>query len=267
MIALVDFGAGNLRSVENALGRLGVDSYIATTPEAVDGAAAVILPGVGAAAPAMAALRERQLDQAIVRVIQRGTPFLGICLGLQLLFERSAEDGARCLGVLPGTVERLATSEKLPHVGWNTVDQVRPHPVLEGLDGQAMYFVHSYVVMPRDSSVIAANTTHGIPFVGAVAINRLVGVQFHPERSGPAGLRFLQNFVALAGVQAPTPTLPRTAGEGESVASSPTLPRTAGEGDPGKLKAPSPTLPRTAGEGESVARTAGGGRSPDAALR
>jgi glutamine amidotransferase len=260
MIALVDFGAGNLRSVENALGRLGVDAQIATTAEAIADAAAVILPGVGAAAPAMAALRDRQLDQAIVRIIQRGTPFLGICLGLQLLFERSAEDGARCLGILPGTVERLATSEKLPHVGWNTVDQVRPHPVLRGLESEAMYFVHSYVVAPDDRSIIAANTTHGIPFVSAVAINRLVAVQFHPERSGPAGLRFLQNFLTLAGVQAPTPTLPRTAGEGEAVAPRPTLPRTR-EGDPGKLKAPSPTLPRTAGEGESVARTTGDGES------
>lgn len=201
MIAIIDFGAGNLRSVENALGRLGVDARIATTPEAVSRADAVILPGVGAAAPAMAALRERQLDQAITRVIQRGTPFLGICLGLQLLFERSAEDGASCLGLLPGTVERLATTEKLPHVGWNTLDQARPHPVLEGLDGEAMYFVHSYVVVPQDSNIIAANTTHGVPFVSAVAIDRLVGVQFHPERSGPAGLKLLENFVAFARVE------------------------------------------------------------------
>lgn len=201
MIAIIDFGAGNLRSVENALGRLGVDACIATTPEAVSRADAVILPGVGAAAPAMAAIRERQLDQAITRVIQRGTPFLGICLGLQLLFERSAEDGASCLGVLPGTVERVATTEKLPHVGWNTLDQARPHPVLEGLDGEAMYFVHSYVVVPQDSNIIAANTTHGVPFVSAVAIDRLVGVQFHPERSGPAGLELLENFLAFARVE------------------------------------------------------------------
>jgi len=202
MIALVDYGAGNLRSVQNALDSLEVESAIATTPEALTTAAAIIFPGVGAAAPAMAALRGRGMDRALVDAVRRGTPFLGICLGLQLLFDWSEEDGTACLGVLAGRVERLATTEKLPHVGWNTMDGLRPHPVLEGLDGEAMYFVHSYVVTPEDRSVIGGRTTHGTPFVSVVTVDRMVGVQFHPERSGGAGLRLLGNFLHFANQEA-----------------------------------------------------------------
>ena len=202
MIALIDYGAGNLRSVENALARLSARATIAATPEDVARARAIILPGVGAAAPAMAALRERGLDQAVIAAIRNGVPFLGICLGMQLLFEWSAEDGAACLAVLPGTVERLQTTEKLPHVGWNTLEHVRPHPVLEGMEGEAFYFVHSYVVVPRYPAVAGGETTHGVPFVSAIARQGLVGVQFHPERSGTAGLRLLENFLRFANVEA-----------------------------------------------------------------
>jgi len=202
MIALIDYGAGNLRSVENALARLSATATIAALPEDLSRARAIIFPGVGAAAPAMAALRERGLDQAVMAAIRDGVPFLGICLGMQLLFESSAEDGAACLGLLPGTVERLKTQEKLPHVGWNTLEHVRPHPVLEGTEGEAFYFVHSYVVVPRDSDVSAGETTHGVPFVSAIAHQGLVGVQFHPERSGSAGLRLLENFLRFANVEA-----------------------------------------------------------------
>jgi glutamine amidotransferase len=200
MIALVDYGAGNLRSVQNALDTLEVESSIAVSPYELAGADAIIFPGVGAAAPAMAALRARAMDRALVDAIGRGTPFLGICLGLQLLFDRSDEDGAACLGVLAGTVERLSTKEKLPHVGWNTIDGVARHPVLDGVEGEAMYFTHSYVVVPKDRSLIAGQTTHGVPFVSAVAVDRMVGVQFHPERSGTAGLNLLQNFIEFANV-------------------------------------------------------------------
>ena len=202
MIALIDYGAGNLRSVQNALGRLGATCAIVSTPEELARARAIIFPGVGAAAPAMAGLRDHGLDQAIIAAIRRGVPFLGICLGMQLLFDRSAEDGAACLGVIPGTVERIKTAEKLPHVGWNTLDHVRPQPVLEGLEGQAFYFVHSYVVVPRHPAVAAGETTHGTPFVSAIAREELVGVQFHPERSGTAGLRLLENFLRFAKVEA-----------------------------------------------------------------
>ena len=200
MIALIDYGAGNLRSVQNALIRLGTAGVIASGPDDIAQAQAVIFPGVGAAGPAMAALREQRLDQAILIAIRRGVPFLGICLGLQLLFERSAEDGATCVGALPGTVERLDTKEKLPHVGWNTLERVRPHPVFQGLDGEAAYFVHTYVAVPRDSAVVVAETTHGVSFVSAIALGSVVGVQFHPERSGAAGLRLLENFLRFAKV-------------------------------------------------------------------
>jgi glutamine amidotransferase len=202
MIALIDYGAGNLRSVENALARLNATATIASTPEDLTRARAIIFPGVGAAAPAMASLHERGLDKAVMAAIRNGIPFLGICLGLQLLFEWSAEDGADCLGVLPGTVERLNTGEKLPHVGWNTIEHVRPHPVLEGTEGEAFYFVHSYVVVPRNHAVVAGETTHGVSFVSAIASQELVGVQFHPERSGRAGMRLLENFLRFAKVEA-----------------------------------------------------------------
>jgi imidazole glycerol phosphate synthase glutamine amidotransferase subunit len=202
MIALVDYGAGNLRSVQNALGRLDASCTIASSPEDIARAQAIIFPGVGAAAPAMAALRERGLDQAVTAAIRNGVPFLGICLGMQLLFESSAEDGAVCLGLFPGTVERMKTDEKLPHVGWNTLERVRPHRVLEGMDGEAFYFVHSYVVVPRYPALAAAETSHGFPFVSAIAHRQLVGVQFHPERSGTAGLRLLQNFLRFAKAEA-----------------------------------------------------------------
>ncbi len=202
MIALIDYGAGNLRSVENALARLHATCAIVSTPDQLAQARAIIFPGVGAAAPAMAGLRERGLDTAVIAAIRNGVPFLGICLGMQLLFDSSAEDGAACLRVLPGTVERLKTQEKLPHVGWNTLERVRPHPVLEGIDGEAFYFVHSYVVVPRYCAVAAGETTHGAPFVSAIARQGLVGVQFHPERSGSAGLRLLENFLRFADKEA-----------------------------------------------------------------
>lgn len=200
MIALIDYGAGNLRSVQNALERLDVRYRIVTAPPDLDGVQGIIFPGVGAAAPAMAALQDRQLEEPIKSSIRHGMPFLGICLGLEVLFERSAEDGAICLGVLEGTVERLKTAEKLPHIGWNSLERVRPHPVLRETEGKAFYFVHSYVVVPRDPGVIAAETTYGVPFTSVVDRDHLVGVQFHPERSGQLGLRLLDNFVRFARV-------------------------------------------------------------------
>jgi glutamine amidotransferase len=201
MIALVDYGAGNLRSVQNALALLGADCAVAAAPGELAGADAIIFPGVGAAGPAMAALRQRGMDRAILDAVREAVPFLGICLGLQLLFDASAEDGATCLRILPCSVERLATGEKLPHVGWNTLEPVKAHPVLEGIDGEAMYFTHSYVGVPSDRSAVVAETVHGVPFASVVAAGRIVGVQFHPERSGPAGLRLLTNFLRLAGYE------------------------------------------------------------------
>lgn len=198
MIALIDYGAGNLRSVQNALARLNQDCRVCSSSSDLSGADAILFPGVGAAGPAMASLRQRGLDRAIVDAIRRDVPYLGICLGLQLLFESSAEDGARCLGVLNGSVERLRTSEKLPHVGWNTVEQTRSHALVQGIDGRAMYFTHSFVGVPDDDTVVIARTVHGSPFVSVLAFGNAIAVQFHPERSGPAGLQFLGSFVAAA---------------------------------------------------------------------
>jgi imidazole glycerol phosphate synthase glutamine amidotransferase subunit len=198
VIGLIDYGAGNLRSVQNALERLNAPVQVVDRPHALRAASAIIFPGVGAAGPAMARLEQAGMREAIRDAIAAGVPYLGICLGLQLLFDRSDEDDARGLGVLSGTVERLQTLEKVPHVGWNTVEVRRPHPVLSGLAGEAFYFVHSYVAVPRAAATIVGETDHCGRFASVVAESRVVGTQFHPERSGRAGLRFLANFLALA---------------------------------------------------------------------
>jgi imidazole glycerol phosphate synthase glutamine amidotransferase subunit len=199
-IAVVDYGAGNLVSIEQALTRVGAAVTVARDAEGVRDADALVVPGVGAAAPAMARLERRGLVDPIRGWIERDRPFLGICLGLQLLFEGSDEDGATTLGVLPGRTSRLEDAPTLPHIGWNQVVRTRGHPLFDGIaDGADLYFVHSYAGVPADGAedVILARTEHGRPFVSAVARGRLLGVQFHPERSGADGLRLLANFVGL----------------------------------------------------------------------
>ena len=155
---------------------------------------ALVVPGVGAAAPAMARLDKHGLTQPIERWLASGRPFLGICLGLQLLFESSAEDDAVTLGALAGRTVRLEDAPTLPHIGWNQVERTRDHPLFDGIaDGADFYFVHSYAGDPvgADASAVLARTTHGRPFVSAIARGPVHGVQFHPERSGPDGLRLL----------------------------------------------------------------------------
>jgi imidazole glycerol phosphate synthase glutamine amidotransferase subunit len=206
-IAVVDYGAGNLVSIEQALTSIGAAVTVARAAEALRDVDAVVVPGVGAAAPAMARLERRGLVGPIRDWIERDRPFLGICLGLQLLFDGSDEDGASTLGVLPGRTSRLEGAPTLPHIGWNQVVRTREHPLFDGIaDGADLYFVHSFAGVPADGtdSVVLARTEHGRPFVSAVARGRLLGVQFHPERSGTDGLRLLANFVGLvrAGVTA-----------------------------------------------------------------
>jgi imidazole glycerol phosphate synthase glutamine amidotransferase subunit len=202
-IAVVDYGAGNLVSIEQALTTVGADVTIVRDGEAIRGAAALVVPGVGAAAPAMARLDRYGLTEPIRAWVAADRPFLGICLGLQLLFETSDEDGAVTLGVLPGRTSRLVDAPTLPHIGWNQVERTRPHELFDGIaDGADFYFVHSYAGVPSDTDVqadadVLARTTHGGTFVSAVARGPLLGVQFHPERSGTDGLRLLSNFVAL----------------------------------------------------------------------
>ena len=203
MIAIIDYGAGNLRSVVNAVGRLGYESRVVNRPDEVSGAGVVILPGVGAAADTMASLRKTGLDGAIRRYIGEGKPFLGVCIGMQVLFGGTEEGGwQECLGVIPGAVRKFAPGLKIPHMGWNQVKQKVAHPIFEGIPDEAnFYFVHSYYVKPEDGSLVAGETEYGIPFCSVVAKDNLVATQFHPEKSGEVGLKIYDNFIRVALVE------------------------------------------------------------------
>lgn len=194
MIAIVDYGAGNLRSVEIALDRLGIPSRRAPDPEGLRAAAGIILPGVGAAASAMAELEARGLAGALAETTR---PLLGVCLGMQLLTERSDEGGSavRCLGMVPGRTDRFRARVRLPQVGWNAT-RLGPDPLFDGLGRQAwFYFLHSHRLRCPDE-LVAATAVYGESFPAAIRRGRLAGVQFHPEKSGDAGLRVLANFWA-----------------------------------------------------------------------
>jgi glutamine amidotransferase len=207
-LAIVDHGAGNLVSIRNALALLGAEPRVASRPADLDGADAIVVPGVGASGPAMERLRAQGLEGPIVERVRAGTWYVGICLGMQLLFERSDEDDARMLGLLAGDVVLIPDAPRLPHIGWNRVAVRRPHPILEGLaDGTAAYFVHSYAPAPSDPGVVVAETEHGGRFASLVAAERIVGFQFHPERSGEDGLRMLGNLLGLVVADRPTTTV------------------------------------------------------------
>ena len=201
-VAVVDYGAGNLVSIEQALTFVGADVRIATRPADLEGAEAVVVPGVGAARPAMRRLTRAGLVDPLLRWIALGRPYLGICLGLQLLFDGSDEDGAATFGVIPGRATRLLNAPTLPHIGWNQVERRREHSLFAGIDdGADLYFVHSYAGLPAGGlgdAVTLAETEHGGRFVSAVDRGNVLGVQFHPERSGGTGLRLLGNFTRWA---------------------------------------------------------------------
>jgi len=198
-VAVADYGAGNLVSIARALEIVGARVTIAADAAALDGADALVVPGVGAAAPAMERLARHGLVEPIREWIVADRLFLGICLGLQLLYDGSDEDGAITLGLLRGRTVALRDAPTLPHIGWNQVDIRRDHPVMAGIpDGADLYFVHSYVAAPIDPETVIAETTHGSRFPSVVAKDRTVGVQFHPERSGRDGIRLLANFVDWA---------------------------------------------------------------------
>ena len=197
-IVIVDYGAGNLRSVAKALERLGFPATVTQDPQEVLRAQGVILPGVGSSGAAMAALQERGLVEPLRQVVAQGTPFFGVCLGLQLLLDSSEEDPRPCLGIVPGHVKRLPTTVKVPHMGWNQVSILRDHPLLRGVSSESnFYFVHSYYAQPADGSLVLGTTEHGVAFCSALARDNLVATQFHPEKSGPVGLRLYDNFVRL----------------------------------------------------------------------
>ena len=199
-VVIVDYGAGNLRSVERAVARAGFEALVSSRPEDAAAAGVLIVPGVGAAADTMRNLRERGLVEPIRQYIAAGRPFLGVCMGLQALLTVSEEGGEHeCLGVIPGRVRRLPRGLKVPHMGWNRVRQRRPHPVFDGIpDGAYFYFVHSYYPDPEDGSVVVGETDYGVTFASVVAADSLVATQFHPEKSGEAGLRFYENFLRAA---------------------------------------------------------------------
>jgi len=199
-IAIIDYGMANLRSVQKAFEHVGAAAQIISQSEQIDRFDKIVLPGVGAFKDAVATLRATHLDQPILRHIQQGKPFLGICLGLQMLFEKGFEDGEhQGLGVLAGRCIRFDVDRtlnlKVPHMGWNQLDRKSDSPLLRGLDNRpSVYFVHSYHVVPTDESIIATTTDYGRPFVSSIWRDNITATQFHPEKSQKVGLQILQNF-------------------------------------------------------------------------
>lgn len=200
-LVVVDYGAGNLRSVVKAFERLGRAPLVTGRPADVDQARIVVLPGVGAAADTMRNLGRLGLVDPIRRCISSGRPFFGVCLGLQVLLDGSEEGGwQECLGVIGGVVRRLPVGPKVPHMGWNQVRQLLSHPLFDGVPDRAnFYFVHSYYVDPADRSTIAGDTEYGILFPSVLIRENVVATQFHPEKSGDLGLRLYANFLRWAG--------------------------------------------------------------------
>jgi glutamine amidotransferase len=201
MIAIIDYQMGNLRSVQKGFEKVGHQATITSDREVLERAERIVLPGVGAFADAIAELKRRELVEPIRRAIDAGKPFLGICLGLQLLFDTGYEDGVhQGLGILRGEVVRFQVPHeyKVPHMGWNQLAFRRPAPLLAGLpDGMHAYFVHSYYVVPQDAGIVAAETDYPTPFCSMIWRDNLFATQFHPEKSQRHGLAMLKNFAEL----------------------------------------------------------------------
>ena len=218
MIALIDYGISNLRSVQKAFAHLGVEVTLIDTPDQLAQADRLILPGVGAFRAGMAGLRARGLIEPIRSAVAKGTPLIGICLGMQLLFESSDELGDTVgLGLLPGHVTKIKMQDtgsrmqesfhalrtthhalKIPHMGWNQLDLVREHRLVTGIEsGAYAYFVHSYAVYPEHADIVIATTEYGGPFASIVGRGNICGLQFHPEKSQAVGLRLLENFLEI----------------------------------------------------------------------
>jgi glutamine amidotransferase len=203
MIAIIDYRAGNLTSVKRALDFLGRESLITNDHSAIMEAERVIFPGVGAAGSAMADLRSRKMDRAVIDSFNQGKPILGICLGTQIIMETSHENNTRCLGLIKGEVRRFSgdlsdgdgTRLKVPHMGWNRVEMKRGHPLFDGLEPEnEFYFVHSFYPAPELPANILGETDYGIRFASVLVSDNLVATQFHPEKSGRPGLKILDNF-------------------------------------------------------------------------
>ena len=204
MLTIIDYGAGNLRNVVMAFRRVGLEARLTAEAHEVRQARALVLPGVGAFGDCVGNLRALNLEDAICEAIRDGVPFLGICVGLQLLFEVSEEMGEhRGLGVLAGRVRRFADGLTVPHMGWNQLHQTAPVPLWQGVPQDSyVYFVHSYYAVPEDPTVVAATTDYGSPYASAVAQGNLYAIQFHPEKSQDVGEQILRNFAVQAGIKA-----------------------------------------------------------------
>lgn len=201
MIAIIDYGAGNLRSVRNALTHLGAQVKTVGVPDELDGATKIVLPGVGAFGAGMNALRAKGFEEPVLRAVEAGTPLLGICLGMQYLFESSDEMGQHLgLGLLPGRVTRFPSNgPKVPHIGWNQLHIEKPGGLLDGVpDGAYAYFVHSYYVEAGDREDVLATTDYGRDYASVVGRGNVFGIQPHPEKSQAVGLRILRNFLEMA---------------------------------------------------------------------
>lgn len=199
-LAILDYGVGNLRSVEKAFAAAGSSAIVSDDERVLREAEALVLPGVGAFAACMKALEARGFDELIRERVAEGAPLLGVCVGMQMLFEESEEFGQTAgLGLLRGRVRRFNDDLVVPQVGWNQIRQPRPHPLLEGIADQAFfYFVHSFYCEPEDPAVVVGETDYGVAYASVVAQGRICGVQFHPEKSQAAGLRLLRNFALAA---------------------------------------------------------------------
>lgn len=209
MIAIIDYEAGNLTSVARALTHLGYENEITYSAEAILAAERVIFPGVGAAKATMETLKKRGINEVLANFYDTGKPMLGICIGIQILFEHSDEEDTECLGFLPGYVKKFGTTDagakaphqtlKVPQIGWNEVYQTQAHPIFEGIPNPAhFYFVNSYYPVPEAQAVVIGQTTYGIEFCSAMAHNNLIATQFHLEKSGRVGLKMLNNFLKLS---------------------------------------------------------------------
>ena len=198
-VAIIDYGVGNLRSVEKAFAATGCDAIVSDDENVLREAHRLVLPGVGAFAACMRALKEHGFDRLVRDKVSEGTPLLGVCVGMQMLFEESDEFGStRGLGLLKGTVRRFGNELVVPHVGWNRIHQKREHTLFEGVEDHAFcYFVHSFYCQPRDEEVVVGETEYGERYASVVARGNVCGVQFHPEKSQDVGLRMLRNFWTL----------------------------------------------------------------------
>ena len=200
MIAIIDYKAGNLTSVARALNHLGYENQITDDAKTILDAERVIFPGVGAAKATMRNLQDLALDDVLLKFYESGKPMLGICIGIQILFEHSEEEDAECLGLLAGRVKKYPVDKrlKIPQIGWNEVWQARPHKIFDGVPNPAhFYFVNSYYPVPDAEESIIGKTTYGLEFCSAIAHNNLIATQFHLEKSGRVGLKMLDNFLKL----------------------------------------------------------------------